>query len=69
MVHLIRLHNHADDEADRIPILVNPDNISYIRPMENGGCHIIFCCAEASHYQGLYVIESLDEIISLIKVS
>ena len=69
MVHLIKLHNRAEEEIDRNPVLVNPDNISYIRPMDDGGSHIIFCCAESSHYQGIYVEESLDEIISLIKVS
>lgn len=66
MVHLLKLHYLASD--DKEVILVNPDNISYITSIENGGSHIFFCSSIKEGYsQGISVTETLDEILSLIK--
>lgn len=69
MVHFIKLHTHVKREINQMSILVNPDNISYIKPLKDGGSHIIFCCSDNQNYQGVSVIESLEEIISIIKAS
>jgi len=70
MVHLIRLHRHSKDKDDRVMLLVNPDNISFISPLDDGGSCIHFCCStQGQHFQVITVMESLYEIESLIKKS
>lgn len=69
MVHMVKLHLHARNEKDCTLILVNPENISYITPIEDGGSFIHFCCSASKEhqYQGIAVVESLMEIEALIK--
>lgn len=71
MVHLIAVHIQLDKKRGGERCLVNPENISYIRPMTDGGSYICFCCFNHQNniYQGLHVMESLDEILNLIKKS
>lgn len=68
MVHLLQLHYLARNPKERDIILVNPDNISYITSVKDGGSHIHFCCHIKEGYtQGISVVENLDEILTLIK--
>lgn len=68
MVHLLQLHYLARNSKERDIILVNPDNISYITSVKDGGSHIHFCCHIKEGYtQGISVVENLDEILTLIK--
>lgn len=68
MVHLLQLHSLARNINERNVILVNPDNISYISSIKDGGSHIHFCCALKDGYsQGISVVENLDEILYLKK--
>jgi len=71
MVHLIKLHEQAPHQKYGDTILINPDNISFIRPDDNGGSYIIFCCYGGQHscFQALSVSESLEEILAIIKKS
>lgn len=70
MVHLIHLHRHSKNEEGRISLLVNPENISYITPLDDGGSCIYFCTGnQAQHFQVITVMETLSEIESLIKKS
>lgn len=71
MVHLIKLHEQASHQPYGDTILVNPDNISYIKPDKKGGSDIIFCCCgiQNSHYQAISVSETLEEILAIIRQS
>lgn len=71
MVHLIKLHEKHDHKE----ILINPINITYIKNIEynhkaNLGTRILFnAIGYNNNPQSLEVVESLDEILSLIKRS
>jgi hypothetical protein len=68
MVHLIKLHQPEDNNE----VLINPNNITYIeRNKSNSGSKIMFNAIGYSFMnninpQSLEVVESLDEILSLI---
>lgn len=70
MVHFIRLHRYSKDKEDRVVILVNPDNISYVTPLDDIGSCVHFCSGGHNQpIQAITVMESLIEIESLIRKS
>lgn len=71
MVHFIKLHHYSEDVENQDLILINPDNIAYIKSRDDGSSYIVFCCSAAKEYQYQYlsVMESLEEIEAIIKRS